>query len=157
MATITYFTESNTRFCVSDVEMLTEQELQEAINEELEAIDEQDSSVTILDFDGIPDRFISKGKLDPEYFEFIEAVDNSSYDEDVFLAGLDCGLSLDQIEEAYQGFYHSDEDFAQELADQLGYIDRNVSWPYTCIDWEHAARELMYDYVCTESHYFRNV
>lgn len=157
MATITYYTESDTRFCVSDVEYLSEQELQEEIEAELEAIDEQDSSVTILDYDGIPDRFIDKGELDPEYFEFIEAVNNSSYDEEVFLAGLECGLSLDQIEEAYQGFYRSDDVFAHELADQLGYIDRNVSWPYTCIDWEQAARDLMYDYVEESGHYFRNV
>jgi len=40
------------------------------------------------------------------------------------------------------------EDHARELADDIG-IDppsREVRWPYTCIDWERAARELQYDY-----------
>ena len=38
------------------------------------------------------------------------------------------------------------EEYAQELAEELGYIKRDVQWPYTCIDWEKAARELQYDY-----------
>lgn len=157
MATIKYQTESGATFDVSDVEYLSESELLFAIGDELVSLEEQYIQVKAVDWDGIPERYISEGGLDPDYFEFIDAVNNSRHDEDVFLAGLDCGLSLDQVEEAYQGFYRSDEDFAHELADQLGYIDRNVSWPYTCIDWEQAARELMYDYVEESGHYFRNV
>jgi hypothetical protein len=37
------------------------------------------------------------------------------------------------------------KEYAQELADDLGLIDAAV-WPLTCIDWEHAAKELRYDY-----------
>jgi antirestriction protein len=160
MATIKYQTESGKTFEIDYLDAISAGELESAIEcelDELGELGEYGSSVTILDYDGIPDRFIDKGELDPEYFEFIEAVNNSSYDEDVFLAGLECGLSLDDIEEAYQGEYSDDEDFARELADQLGYIGRNVSWPYTCIDWEQAAKDLMYDYVEESGHYFRNV
>ena len=64
---------------------------------------------------------------------------------------------VEEAEEAYQGQYDSDEDFAQELAEELGYIDGNASWPYTCIDWEWAARELMYDYFEMDGYYFRNL
>ena len=59
--------------------------------------------------------------------------------------------------EAYQGQYNSDEEFAQSMAGELGSIDKNVSWPYTCIDWEFAARELMYDYTEAEGYYFRSL
>jgi hypothetical protein len=38
------------------------------------------------------------------------------------------------------------ERYAQELADDLGYLNKDNSWPYTCIDWEQAARELSQDY-----------
>jgi hypothetical protein len=38
------------------------------------------------------------------------------------------------------------EEYAQELAEDIGAIDRNASWPNTCIDWEQAARELAMDY-----------
>lgn len=62
-----------------------------------------------------------------------------------------------EIEEAYAGRYRNDAEFAQDLADQLGSIDVNVSWPYTCIDWEQAAHEIMYDYSEKYGHYFRNI
>ena len=38
------------------------------------------------------------------------------------------------------------KDYAQELADDIGAIDNNASWPLTCIDWDQAARELRMDY-----------
>jgi len=36
--------------------------------------------------------------------------------------------------------------YAQELAEDIGAVKDDAQWPYTCIDWEHAARELQYDY-----------
>lgn len=36
--------------------------------------------------------------------------------------------------------------YAQELADDLGLLTHEDQWPYTCIDWEKAARELQQDY-----------
>ena len=41
-------------------------------------------------------------------------------------------------------------DYARELAEDLGLIDKNASWPATCIDWERAARELRMDYTSVE-------
>lgn len=38
------------------------------------------------------------------------------------------------------------EDYAQELAEDIGDIDRDARWPHNCIDWERAARELQMDY-----------
>lgn len=38
------------------------------------------------------------------------------------------------------------EDYARQLADDLGLIKDDASWPATCIDWEQAARELRQDY-----------
>lgn len=36
--------------------------------------------------------------------------------------------------------------YAEELADEIGAVDRNASWPTSCIDWEQAANELKQDY-----------
>lgn len=36
--------------------------------------------------------------------------------------------------------------YAQELADDCGLLKSNNAWPYTCLDWEQAARELAMDY-----------
>ena len=38
------------------------------------------------------------------------------------------------------------KDYAMELADDIGAIDNNASWPLTCIDWDQAARELQMGY-----------
>lgn len=38
------------------------------------------------------------------------------------------------------------EDYARELAEDIGAIDPNATWPLSCIDWEQAARELSMDY-----------
>lgn len=42
------------------------------------------------------------------------------------------------------------EDWARELAEDIGLIKSDVAWPYTCIDWERAARELQMDYTSVE-------
>lgn len=42
-------------------------------------------------------------------------------------------------------------EYAQELAEDCGdYNSRDVKWPYTCIDWEQAAQELLDDYASIE-------
>jgi antirestriction protein len=62
----------------------------------------------------------------------------------------------ERFEEAYEGRYDSDVDFAQEMADSLG-ADISDEWPGRCIDWTYAARELMYDYFESGGYYFRNI
>ena len=42
------------------------------------------------------------------------------------------------------------ETYAEELADELGYTNRDVTWPHNCIDWEKAARELRVDYTSVD-------
>lgn len=42
------------------------------------------------------------------------------------------------------------EDYAQELADDIGAIPADARWPTTCIDWKQAARELQMDYTSAE-------
>jgi hypothetical protein len=42
------------------------------------------------------------------------------------------------------------QDYAQEIADECGLTDKPVEWPFTCIDWQQAARELRMDYSCID-------
>jgi antirestriction protein len=60
-------------------------------------------------------------------------------------------------EDALIGEFSSDEEFAQDMADNCGLMTQEAVWPYTCIDWEYAARELMYDYYENDGFYFRCV
>lgn len=40
--------------------------------------------------------------------------------------------------------------YAQELAEDIGAISSDTSWPNGYIDWERAARDLRMDYTCAE-------
>jgi antirestriction protein len=54
--------------------------------------------------------------------------------------------TISDFEEAYNGEWDSREDFAQELADDLGLVPDEQPWPLSYIDWERAARDLFMDY-----------
>lgn len=51
------------------------------------------------------------------------------------------------------------EDYARELAEDIGAIAKDTSWPATSIDWEAAANELLIDYSSVDfdgvTYYFR--
>ena len=87
--------------------------------------------------------------------------EDGSYDAEVYQAYIDNhGLEyteVEDVEEAYSGQFESDEEFAQDMAEQIGAIDTDAKWPNSCIDWEYAARELMYDYFEIDGYYFRNL
>lgn len=42
------------------------------------------------------------------------------------------------------------EDYARELAEDIGAIKGDEQWPCNCIDWERAANELRMDYTSAE-------
>jgi hypothetical protein len=42
------------------------------------------------------------------------------------------------------------EDYAKELARDIGAINDDAHWPNNCIDWEEAASELQVDYTSVE-------
>lgn len=53
------------------------------------------------------------------------------------------------------------EDYARDLAEDLNGPElRAASWPFSCIDWEQAARELQYDYTGADfdgvTYYYRS-
>ena len=41
--------------------------------------------------------------------------------------------------------------YAQELADDIGAVPSDYTWPTSCIDWDQAARELQMDYTPVET------
>ena len=42
------------------------------------------------------------------------------------------------------------ERYAEELANDIGAINADATWPNSCIDWERAANELKQDYTSVE-------
>lgn len=61
------------------------------------------------------------------------------------------------FQECYQGEFRSEEEFAEQLAEDIGAVDRNATWPNNHIDWEAAARDLFCgDYYMIDGHVFRS-
>ena len=102
----------------------------------------------------VPSEFVGEYDLSADFFAYSEFMANTHLDRDVIDAGLYLGLDLLQIEEAYRGQYNSDADFAEQYAEETGAVDSSLAWPYLCIDWEWAARDLMYDFSEHDHHYF---
>ena len=74
---------------------------------------------------------------------------------------IDYGIeSLEQFEDSYQGQYESGAEFAEQIADECGYLGSNQGVPdfiLNHIDWESVwSCELRFDYFEVDGHYFRN-
>lgn len=99
-----------------------------------------------------------KIELTNEQKEIIENLYHNDLPEEVYLEYIEYtnDKNLDNFEENYNGYFSSDEEFAQDMAEQLGMIDNNATWPNNCIDWKQASYELMFDYYEIDGHYFRS-
>ena len=133
-----------------DSSLYTDDDIREAIIEQLEDSElDKDFELEVSDWGNTPKNMQDLSIL-------AECLEDTEYhDEDIISAGIECGVDINNIDEAYAGSFNSDADFAEDMAEQLGYIDNNISWPHNCIDWEYAAKELMYDYSEHNGHYFR--
>ncbi len=76
--------------------------------------------------------------------------------EEVVKAGLEAGIGLSTLEEAYQGECDSDEEFVQELIESCGDVPKDLP-NYIYIDWVRTARDVMMDYTEQNRYYFRNI
>ena len=64
----------------------------------------------------------------------------------------------DEFDESYSGSFNSDEDFAEDLADQTGLLEAIPENLRCYFDFEKFARDLlMGDYWEVKGHYFRNL
>ncbi len=97
-------------------------------------------------------------------FEYVEdALDNEEADADDKAEALLLRDALKDLEgtggdEQWRGDWYpvtliADRYFkkyAMELADEIGAIPKDATWPCTCIDWDQAASELQMDYTSVE-------
>lgn len=91
-----------------------------------------------------------------EWEEELKSLEDALHDAMVdFGAEESAELSeLVELSEVISEFYHGEtmipvddfEDYAKELAYDIGAVDKNASWPNQFIDWEAAADALAMDY-----------
>lgn len=113
---------------------------------------EDNVSVEITSYKDVPNIYANE----TDVWEYVTVWERFNYSQEILNAGIQAGISIDDVEEAYAGTFDNDEDFARDLAEQLGAVDKDAKWPMNCIDWEYAAKELMYEYTEGQGHYFRN-
>lgn len=114
-------------------------------------------SIGITDYEGFPHRYYSESydhALMVELFEFFD-MQEKCHNPEALEAWVNEGYDPLGFEDAYIGEYASPEDFAQSMAEECEYITGDEKWPFSCIDWKWAARELMYDYIEINGYYFR--
>lgn len=119
--------------------------------------DEPDAEFMFQSIEGPTFGMIEEDDIDGEIFNILSQLDD---DELAMFQAYRKNVSdgtFSAAQDAYAGTYESDIEFAEELADELGFINKDAGWPYTCIDWAMAARELMWDYFEQDGHYFRNL
>ena len=111
-------------------------------------------------YEGIPKHLMTETGPSRAAWDYLEAMasDRNIQVPEVYWAAEALGIPASDVEEAYVGSFNSDEEFAQNLAEDLGLVPDDLSWPCRCIDWESAARELMMsDYCAEDGWYFRNM
>ena len=57
-------------------------------------------------------------------------------------AAQDWDAAVSSFEDDYCGEWDSEEDYAQDLAEDCGLVNEDASWPNSYIDWERATRDL---------------
>lgn len=124
--------------------------------------DENNPEFMFQDREGDLAHMIDESMSESEFedlYSFMDEANASHLDFEAIVAysrhtGYELEECVEKAEEAYVGEYASDEDFAESIADVLGYLNENQSWPHNCINWDRAARELMYDYFEESGYYF---
>ena len=107
------------------------EELEEAIREELDNLEAPfegaDTGADAWEYyvETWGDVHHNYQSLDEDLYDYANAIDSTSYDKDVVDAAIDCEISIDDIDEAYNGSFNSDEDFTQNLLDDLEYIPKD--------------------------------
>lgn len=103
--------------------------------------DEDDPEIMFQDWEGIPKEYISESYIDAAFWDdFLPMIGNA--DPDAVKAFLEDGHDISNFEDAYQGEWNSEEDFAYEIFTESTEIPDNL---INYIDWEKVARDLFID------------
>ena len=114
--------------------------------------DESDPELMFQDWEYIPDSMIWEGGLNEEFYNFLDEVNNSHIDYEVFLSAIDNGINWDSVEQSYMGPYDNHEDFTIEMLGE----PEITHFAHYHIDWKSCARDYMMDFSEINGHYFSN-
>lgn len=113
--------------------------------------DEADPEYMFQDFQGFPRSLYCESTMN-EFFKVWEYVQEnlSNYPIDAVWAYLDYGYDIENFEEAYNGEYGSETEFAEQLLDDTGYFSGVPDTIKFYFDYERFANDLFindYNYI----------
>jgi len=108
------------------------------------------------DVDGVPVQFYGEWSICESFFDYMEALENTTLDVEAFEAGMELGIDLDRIEESYHGEYKDDTDLAYEYVDSTGLLSEVPENIKNYFDYESFGRDLSMDFSEHNGHYFNN-
>ncbi|WP_052063890.1 antirestriction protein ArdA [Nitrincola sp. A-D6] len=106
----------------------------------------------VADYDDVPEEYMGEWSLSPEYFDFAEKADGLGFE--VVKAGVDLGIPLESIEDAYLGEFDSMEDYAEEFIDSTGMLDSMPESLRGYFDVSRFANDLSFDVNESNGHFF---
>lgn len=123
--------------------------------------DEVEPEFMFQDFDNVPEGLAGECYVSPDLFKMAVAL--ADMDESEAEAyGIFCeyigksgDLSLDHFRECYYGEYDDKEDFAQQYAEDCGYLDQIPEKLRAYFDYSAFARDLFFDFYFDAGHVFR--
>jgi len=116
---------------------------------------EHDPEFMFQDWEGIPDKYITECSIEEEFWtEYLPAM--TEHGAEKIAAAVACDVQIEDIDEAFAGQYDSDEDFVQDLPEEMGDIPKDFpAWIH--INWTATARDVMMDYSEDNGYYFRQL
>ena len=105
----------------------------------------------VCDYENVPANFVGEYSIDESFFDLMEAISNSHLDAEVFNAGVALGISLDQIEDHYFGYYESNRELGECFADSCLDIPENIQGYF---DYDAYGRDLSYSFSEYDGHFF---
>lgn len=119
--------------------------------------DEEDPEFMFQDWEGIPNGMISECSIEPGVWDLLEAFEN--HNEDAVRAYCDefGEWNESDFEDRYCGQWDSFEAYAEDFVESCGILSGVPDDFVRYFDYSAFARDLSYDYTCSdEGHVFRN-
>lgn len=104
--------------------------------------DESDPEFMFQDWEGIPKDMISESYLSSDVWEWLAMDDEDKELLSVYREHVDQQGTLEQAQESFRGKYTSAEDFAEELYEETGELEKVPDNLRSYIDWERVARDM---------------
>jgi len=141
-----------------DLDGLTHDEHLQEITDWMEELSETTGDLCeewiVGDTEDIPDGFVGVYHISSEFFDLQEAASRSGLDIEVFMAGIECGIDINDIDDAYAGSYANDIAYAEEYIDSTGMLSELPENLRFYFDVELFTQDLMREMYSHDGHYF---